>query len=151
MNCCGAEMTSGTNVRERRLKLRWTIGIVAVLVLLLGLGGAYYVRSNLPADLTRIDVVGTWVSADGGAGVAVFRDDGTTEIRNIPGGTPPTGRGRWNLSGSRGPTVSVQVGSSGFDFSSKWENFRTVLIAYSGDPDDPGSEHVFIRKTRDAG
>jgi len=134
----------------RHSKLGWTSGVVVVIVLLLGLGAAYYIRSNLPVEMTRSDVVGTWVRADGGPGVAVFREDGTAVISSIPGGTPATGQGKWSLSDFQGPTVSVQAGSRGFDFGSKWENFRTVLVTYSGDPDEPSSEHVFIRQTKEA-
>ena len=143
----GLAKMMGKTIRRRRSRIVWAIGIVVVGAVILGLGVAYYVRSNLPVDLTRHDVVGTWVSADGGPGVAVFREDGTSTIRDIPGGYPPTGQGKWSLSYFQGPTVSVDVGSRGFDFSSKWDNFRTVLVTFSGDPDDPSSEHVFIRES----
>jgi len=133
-------------LRDRRRRLGRRGWIVVILVLLLGLGAAYYVRSNLPADLTRAGVVGTWVSADGGRGVAVFRADGTAVFDDIPGGAPESGNGRWRLSDFHDPTVTVQVGSAGFDLHSKWDGFRTVLITYTGDPDDPRSEHTFLRR-----
>jgi hypothetical protein len=121
----------------------WSIGILALV--LLALGVAYYVRVNLPVELSPSDVVGTWVDASGGPGVAVFHKDGTASIRGIPGGHPPSGQGKWSLSEFQGPIVDVQIASHGFSFSSKWDNFRTVLVTYSGDPDSPSSEHIFVR------
>ena len=148
MDVHGAKMTE-KKIRRRRSRLVWTSSVGVVVVLILGIGAAYYIRSNLPVEMTRADVVGTWVE-DAGPGIAVFREDGTAVIRNIPGGDPATGQGKWSLSAFQGPTISVQVGSRGFDFGSKWDNFRTVLITYSGDPDDPNSKHVFIHKTSHA-
>lgn len=133
--------------RSRRRGLGWAICILVVGTVIVGSAAAYFVRSNLPAELTRSDVVGTWVDSDGGPGVAVFREDGTAVIRDIPGGNPAAGQGTWSLSYFQGSTVGVDVGGRGFDLSSKWDNFRTVLVIYSGDPDDPKAEHRFVRQS----
>jgi len=135
---------SAQSDRKSRYRLRWAIAIVVLLVL--GSGVAYYISSNRPAELRHSDVVGTWVREDGGPGVAVFRDDGSASIRDIPGGYPPTGQGKWTISHFQGPAVSVTVGTTGFYFTSEWDNFRTVLVTYTGDPDEPSSANVFVRK-----
>ena len=143
MDIHGPRMTARI-VRSRRFKIGWAAVMVGVL--LLGLGAAYYIRSNLPVEMTRADVVGTWVE-DGGPGVAVFREDGTAVFDRIPGGYPaPTGHGTWHLFEFDVPTVTVKVGSRGFDFTSAWSNFQTVLVTYTDDPDQPWSKHVFTRK-----
>lgn len=145
MDGCGAQMSPQSD-RKSRYRLRWAIAIAIVVVLVLGSGVAYSIRSNLPAELRHSDVVGTWVRDDGGPGVAVFREDGTASIRGIPGGYPPTGQEKWTLSHFQGPAVSVTVGTTGFSFTSKWDDFRTVLVTYTGDPDEPSSANVFVRK-----
>jgi hypothetical protein len=140
---------AANNTLSSRRRLAWTMGIVVVGVLILGLGAAYYVRSNLPVELTRADVVGTWVRANGAPGLAVFNEDGTVSIRDVPfpDGKPETGQGKWELGNFQGPTVEVSIGNRGYQFGSKWDNFRTVLVTYSGDPDDPSSENTFVHRT----
>jgi hypothetical protein len=84
-----------------------------------------------------------WIAWVIGVLVAVFHDDGSAEFDHIPDMSVWSGRGEWNLIDVQGPTVIVRVGTTGFNLYSKWDNFRSVLVSYSGDPDDPRSEHVF--------
>jgi hypothetical protein len=143
----GREISVAERTDSVRHGLAWAVGIPVVGLLVIGSSAAYDVRSNLPVELTRSDVVGTWVNADGGPGVAVFHEDGTVDLQDVPGGYPPTGRGEWDLGYAQGPTVDLTIDSTGFAFGSKWDRFRTVLVIYSGDPDHPRSEHLFFRET----
>jgi hypothetical protein len=130
------------------VRLRWAIAVGVTVVVVLGCGVAYYFASSWPVELTRSEVVGTWVRDNGGPGVAVFREDGTVSLQNIPGGYPASGQGTWTLLEVAGPRVDITVGTTGFEFESDRDHSRTMLVTYTGDPDDPSSAHVFVRKNR---
>lgn len=101
--------------------------------------------------VTEEEVVGSWISEEGGSESLVLYSDGlavAVDLRYRGGANEVSGAGSWSLVRS-GVLLTIDGGMdvTGLKFMAERSGLAVVLVDYIGDPDE-GNARVFVRDDR---